>query len=63
MTCQEKTEVRLEEEPTSLELKPEVADEQEVPREDTIRFRDNTFMESSNGTLGGGDLYSVLWQL
>jgi hypothetical protein len=33
MTCQEKTEVRLEEEPTSVEMKPEVAHE-EVPLED-----------------------------
>jgi hypothetical protein len=34
MTCQKKTEVRLEEEePTSVEMKPEVADE-EVPKED-----------------------------
>jgi hypothetical protein len=34
MVCQEKTEVRLEEEePTSVEMKPEVAHE-EVPRED-----------------------------
>jgi hypothetical protein len=33
MACQEKTEVRLEEEPTSVEMKPEVAHE-EVHRED-----------------------------
>jgi hypothetical protein len=26
-------------------------------------FRDNAFMKSSIGTLGGGDLYSVLSQL
>jgi hypothetical protein len=36
MTCQEKTEVRLEEEePTSVEMKPEVAHE-EVPLEDAV---------------------------
>jgi hypothetical protein len=36
MACEEKTEVRLEEEeePTSVEMKPEVADDQEVPVED-----------------------------
>jgi hypothetical protein len=36
MTCQEKTEVRLvEEEPTSVEMKPEVAHE-EFPLEDAV---------------------------
>jgi hypothetical protein len=36
MACKEKTEVRLEEEeePTSVEIKPEVADDQEVPVQD-----------------------------
>jgi hypothetical protein len=36
MACEEKTEVHLEEEeePTSVEIKPEVADEQEVPVQD-----------------------------
>jgi hypothetical protein len=36
MACEEKTEVRLEEEekPASVEMKPEVAEEQEVPVQD-----------------------------
>jgi hypothetical protein len=27
------------------------------------RVRDNAFMKNTNRALGGGDLYSVLWQL
>jgi hypothetical protein len=40
MACEEKTEVRLEkkEEPTSVEIKPEVADEREVPVQDAARM-------------------------
>jgi hypothetical protein len=34
-----------------------------ISAETNKRFRDNTFMESSNGTLGGGDFYSVLYRL
>jgi hypothetical protein len=34
-----------------------------VARELTRGFRENAFMNNSNGTLRGGDLYSVLWKL
>jgi hypothetical protein len=36
MTCQEKTEARLEEEPASEDMTPEVAHEPEVPLEDAV---------------------------
>jgi hypothetical protein len=39
VACQEKTEVRLEEEePTSVDRTPEVAQEREVPREDAVEM-------------------------
>jgi hypothetical protein len=34
---------------------------QTVAWELTHGFRDNVFMKNSNGTLGDGDLCSVLW--